>query len=467
MKLNVTKTLKLTKRVALFTVWFVVSFALLALSNSGFKLSSPEISMVTQINHAIPNKQDTDTENTPAIITGALPSDFNIQTHPESGCKNKITNDNLDLSQTIIVQKDTQLVTFTNDPPISYYRLTKFDYDEVKGLVAFFKDAYITGPESVVTDCFVVYQPGGSGYGQDWNTFQYKTDVKKDNTININNDVISISSYWCDRYYHWLIECFLRLTPVIDFILAHPNIQILNYDPPNEDLWYLYELLGLDKSRFIEYNSMNMYHATQYLLVPTATAEGRTNVYSTQQMSKRLRNAFENTPKYLNFRKQYVIPNEKNPSKMKKNIVVQKRHGTRGITNHDELMTELKTKYSNKEYNIWEYDTTKSDSIEMVAMHYFADLLIGPHGAGLSNAIFMDTSGAMLEIYMKQGMMGSNDWYNPCHRKTSFAMGIEYEMMRAESGSHGSELTVDTKQVIEHSELVLTRNDWRLKKNIP
>ena len=198
-------------------------------------------------------------------------------------------------------------------------------------------------------------------------------------------------------------------------------------------------MIGLHRDRFIDYNPSKLYHVVypHKLLVPTATAEGRANT-----------NAAINL-RHL-FRKQYELESTSKPKENDKfNIVVQKRSGvSRSITNHDEMMSALKQTFPN--VHITEYDSTVDTVDEMIKKHYFADLLIGPHGAGLSNQMFMKQNSSTLEIYMKTGMLGSADWYNPCHKITAERLGINYHVIRSLTGSHGSSLTVNVTQVVEN-----------------
>ena len=68
------------------------------------------------------------------------------------------------------------------------------------------------------------------------------------------------------------------------------------------------------------------------------------------------------------------------------------------MTNCDELISAIEKAYPRAIVEIFRHNTTIWDAMRM---HYNADLVIGPHGAGQSNAIFMRSCALMLEIYMK------------------------------------------------------------------
>ena len=62
----------------------------------------------------------------------------------------------------VFVSKDIEIVNGTGTNLISHYRLPAYDYDEVKGLVASFNNAFIYGIEPLVYDCHGLYRPGGA-----------------------------------------------------------------------------------------------------------------------------------------------------------------------------------------------------------------------------------------------------------------------------------------------------------------
>ena len=80
-------------------------------------------------------------------------------------------------------------------------------------------------------------------------------------------------------------------------------------------------------------------------------------------------------------------------------------------------------------------------------MHYWADLVIGPHGAGEANVLFMRPGAIMLEIYPKNFADG-NDWLNPCHNYTSNSVGVKHHYVRARTGTMTTSMDVDVDAVL-------------------
>jgi capsular polysaccharide biosynthesis protein len=82
-------------------------------------------------------------------------------------------------------------------------------------------------------------------------------------------------------------------------------------------------------------------------------------------------------------------------------IVLQKRE-KRKIINHEELLEALQTRFSSC-CGVEASDGTESLA-ENVARHRKAHIIIGPHGAGLSSAIFAHRgSSGMVELHPQKG----------------------------------------------------------------
>jgi hypothetical protein len=219
------------------------------------------------------------------------------------------------------------------------------------------------------------------------------------NIITFQNEecfYLTSQDYQCStgqRYYHWMSECFPRLALVKDYLDAHPSAKILFFRGDDTKQTIL-KMIGIDPDRIIEYTSMLTF--VEHLIVPTATAEGRIIQRAGGIMNKHLRNAI---------REMFHIPYNptwrSSPSVAKApSIIIQQRSpgGARSMTNGDDLVSAVKKAYPNAVVEVFHHDETIWDAMRM---HYGADLVIGPHGAGESNALFMRPGAVMLEIYMK------------------------------------------------------------------
>jgi hypothetical protein len=235
-----------------------------------------------------------------------------------------------------------------------------------------------------------------------------------------------------------------RLALVKDYLDTHPNATLLFFRG-GEAYEIVMKMIGIDPNRIIGYHHYRLYHV-QHLLVPTATAEGRINRRAGGMMNKHFRRAIEQEFHMTKPMPGWYSSSSFKPQRTSPSIIIQQRHGSREMTNGNDLIAAVKKAYPNAIVEVFHHDATIWDAMQM---HYGADLVIGPHGAGESNALFMRPGAVMLEIYMKEGMMGSLNWLNPCHNHTSNSVGVKHYYVRSKTGSHGTPMDVDIDVVME------------------
>jgi capsular polysaccharide biosynthesis protein len=99
-------------------------------------------------------------------------------------------------------------------------------------------------------------------------------------------------------------------------------------------------------------------------------------------------------------------------------IVVQDRGKgrSRSLLNHDELIESLRNQFNVFDRKVVVLTHSSEISAEdSVLMHYFADVIIGPHGAGLSLTMFARKGVGFIELHPRNGNVnGVNPNY--CHR---------------------------------------------------
>jgi hypothetical protein len=111
------------------------------------------------------------------------------------------------------------------------------------------------------------------------------------------------------------------------------------------------------------------------------------------------------------------------------------RKGTRRVANLDALRPVL------RKHGLEEVSTERMSFDEQVGLFAGASLLVGPHGAGLSNAIFMPAGSTLVELMPA--------WYSPaCYLVMANEAGLRYRVVLAQRapGSGGgphADLSVD------------------------
>ncbi len=90
-----------------------------------------------------------------------------------------------------------------------------------------------------------------------------------------------------------------------------------------------------------------------------------------------------------------------------------KKSGMRRITNHQEVDDLLK-KHGFKTVYMEDYDF-----LDQVSIASYAKYIVSPHGAGITNALFIKNDGILLELVDK-------NWINNCFEEMSKKIGIGY-----------------------------------------
>mmetsp|Transcript_12934 Transcript_12934/g.27930 ORF Transcript_12934/g.27930 Transcript_12934/m.27930 type:complete len:462 (-) Transcript_12934:130-1515(-) len=292
-----------------------------------------------------------------------------------------------------------------------FYRMPHFDQLEneisgpVRGGVAIFANAYLEGEFAMIFDCHMVYFPGGCRkHLASKNKFHVSKLMGPNQHIENLHTVVLLSQYWGDAFYHALVENLPRIAYTIDFLRTHSNASILAYKSLARQGANVYNpLLGLE-NRWVAYNPRKLYHI-QRLLVPTATACGSAQAPAIMVFQKE-----------SNYSRIGVSPitSDKKPT-----IVLQKR-ASRGLTNHQELLQALSQLDC---CHVVEFMGTELYS-DAITMHRHATIVVAPHGAGLSHAIFMKhNTSAIVEIHPKVGNFNGTG-VNYCHQRTARAAGV-------------------------------------------
>ena len=209
----------------------------------------------------------------------------------------------------------------------------------------------------------------------------------------IEGTVAFLAKNYCYNYYHWMFE-FL---PQIE-LLGRSGIDIGSIDkfavnhccfPFQKET---VSLLGIPLEKIVEtYNNNNHIQACQ-LLVSSVIRE------STKWACDFLRREFLNDS---------IIGLQK-----KQRIFISRKENRR-VINEDELVAVL-TKFGFKSI------APESLSVaEQVSLFAAAEVVIGAHGAALTNTVFCSPGTKVIEIF-------APDYVNPCYRKLSSQVSLEY-----------------------------------------
>lgn len=228
-------------------------------------------------------------------------------------------------------------------------------------------------------------------------------------TITIDDPVISLlPMYNAGNYYHYVCEGLLRLLYVWDDFVADPHVKLLipgampgATELPNHIAMSL-PLLNISRDRVLLFNSepTRMYRFTNKFtmvdwMAPDVDEYGSlaedswSPVYQPRGGLLMLRERFHQV---LRDHGKYA---EGRPTPI---VYVSRRHGVRMIVNEAEVIRQLKKTFGGSAVVV---HTGNEPFIDQVAMFQRAALVIGAHGAGLSNLVFCQSGTSLMMFPMR------------------------------------------------------------------
>lgn len=239
-------------------------------------------------------------------------------------------------------------------------------------------DSVKINTDGVMYDNKNVYTLNNSYYKK--SMIEEKTEFEK-----FGDDVVVFNCVqkWAYGYYHWLCEIFPRLFYIKLYIENNKKIfenrkivLMLYYN--NEFIRQSLEILNLKNIAICPYN-YNIEYKCNCVFMMTPSYCGNPSRDSIMLVRKSI------------FMNNILVP---------KINVVLKRTNNRIIGNFEEMMTFLRNKYNNYEWIIFDDSDPKWKSMtNTIQLFSSAKLIIGAHGAGLSNMMFSSDKVKVIELH--------------------------------------------------------------------
>jgi len=185
--------------------------------------------------------------------------------------------------------------------------------------------------------------------------------------IPLYEELFVINQLWGIEYYHMMIEVIPRIALSVDFLKRNPQIPILA-PTVNGRVSELISVIGLHKSRLVKGVAR-----AKIAYQPRTTGCGSANLQESQFLSKLYRD--------------YITRNF--PSQPQKRLILIHRYKVRGFSQHrkiEELLMRVASDY-NMTYTLFSDKPVPSLNYTMLLFNE-ANVIVAPHGAGLSNMIF-------------------------------------------------------------------------------
>ena len=214
----------------------------------------------------------------------------------------------------------------------------------------------------------------------------------------INDDAIVFTDLFSGNYYHWFTETLPRLFKAKDS-LNKSALVILPNNCKKDFILGSIRLLGFQYA-FIDHPFKKL-ELPRVLFLPHVIASGRVDADIIKSLREDLLDA---------------IPEKKNVQGADKIYISRQKAGVRKLLNEEEVIPVLE-KYGFTSVNMEDYSWQ-----EQVQLMKNVRYLVAPHGAGLTNMIFIQNKASILELLPVR----LNHTVNYCYFNLASALGHGY-----------------------------------------
>ena len=223
-------------------------------------------------------------------------------------------------------------------------------------------------------------------------------------TLSTQEKVIIISQMWGAGYFHALVEGLPRLISAIGYLTSRQ-------ESPAD--WVVHGMidspLAPQLAEFFGVRELirGQHYASRALLPFPTPCGGSLGGKNTRDLQG-----------FIDRKLMWSVKPES------RTLVIIKRQGSRALTNHDEILSTSRELW--RAGDVIEH-TGKESFLEQITLFHAASVVLGPHGAGLANAIAMRENTMMFEVIPESG----NNRLNMCYAALAFTLKIEYFALRA------------------------------------
>ena len=315
-------------------------------------------------------------------------------------------------------------------------------------------------------------------------------------TVDLSKGVtIFVSQLYSDNWYHYAIQNYIRLSIIYNKLLEFTeqnnspiNILIGSDDKPsNFDANELFSILNCNNTiknvnqnvNIIKFSTRKVYYINKLITIKSYFHRDSQDYYkSLANLVKFWRNEFYEH--YVINKKKYLV--ELLHHKQQHNVIkilyqIRTPRSMRAIIDYDKLTNQIKQliNATNTLQNQYKFeletfsaiDKTDSNLSIAIEKHYLSDIVIAPHGAGITNMLLfshldfnnnnlMNRRKTLIEIHPK--FYSPEYPYQDLYEKLSKFSGFEYYNIFADNGNCCSgPLSVKFDLVIEKLKFVIQK----------
>ena len=227
--------------------------------------------------------------------------------------------------------------------------------------------------------------------------------------------------------FHALAECLPRIAAHYDELMKRSDIFIHHtYDHGGSGGIEKYlHLMGFG-GRLISGQVI----ANQVYLPETSFTCGRAGFYQIRKLHEIIRNNVIKHIESKNLHRELL--------KMRHGVFIRRR-SFRTIRNHDEIFRLTQEMFPEFHFDVFD-DSSLPSFDDTILMFDRADIIIGPHGAGLTNMLLSKPGTVIVEFLV-------NDSIVLCYPEISVQLGMKYNGLMPKVASHGGSIVPDVDEV--------------------
>lgn len=213
------------------------------------------------------------------------------------------------------------------------------------------------------------------------NNFKFFPYIKKQ-----SGTVVTLTEFWESNYYHWLFQVLPRMY-LVERVGLRPDYLYVEYE--QEFQKQSLEMMGYKKEQIINSRQYEILSPTNLIVPSVVGIPGIAPGWACEYLRE-------------TFLKQKLVKKHDFESYQKRIYISRASARCRKVENEEEVVNVLK-KF---EFQVIELETLSF--IDQVNLFNSADIVIAPHGSGLSNIVFCRTGTKVIEIF-------SPEYVNPCY----------------------------------------------------
>ncbi len=220
--------------------------------------------------------------------------------------------------------------------------------------------------------------------------------INVENATLVSGRVAVIAQFAADSYCHFMHECLGRLALLEMQGIEYDYLYISSFKPFVKEML---ELWGIDPKKIIVADETDYALQADMLIVPSLVINSDGNfenagffphpVTSNYVRDKLLQGILKLGMEGSNFSKKVFISRKDAP--------------LRKIINEDEIFELFKP------YGFIRYELSNLTVLEQIMLMHNADIIIGEHGAGLTNILFCKPDSLIIELF--QELIDGSDWW--------------------------------------------------------